>query len=189
MRVWKWIADPNVSWPPWIVNDTFVSGRWWASVNLPNPCGFVPDLRVRNQLFTSSLSKPFQLVAMPMRDPHIPCSQSFPCSWHSSDSLKISSGLSEYMLFIYYTNNGLAKAFRPNEVFPPKDSEFILMETSTSSFSRLLEHGLENCSFTAMNVPPGASELTLTPAHMKHFRLLGRLDPGSFYQIVSVIYI
>lgn len=165
-----------------------MSGRWRASVNLPNPCGFVPDLRVRNQLFTSSLGKPFHLVVMPIGDSYIPCNQSFPCSWHSSDSLKISSGLSEYMLFIYYTNNKLAEAFRPNEVFPLKDSEFILMETSTSSFSRLIEHGLENCRFTAVNVPPGASELKLTPAHMKHFCLHGRLDPGSFYQIVSVIY-
>ena len=57
------------------------------------------------------------------------------------------------MLFIDYTNNGLAEAFRPNEVFPLKDREFIRMETSTSSLSRLLEHGLENCSFTAVNIP------------------------------------
>lgn len=68
------------------------------------------------------------------------------------------------MLFIYYTNNKLAEAFRPNEVFPLKDSEFILMETSASEFSRLIEHGLENCRFTAVNVS-GASELKLTSTY------------------------
>ena len=98
------------------------------------------------------------------------------------------------MLFIDYTNNGLAEAFRPNEVFPLKDREFILTETSISSLSRLLEHGLENCSFTAVNIPgtceysAGTSELKLIPAHMKHFCLLGRLDPGAFYQTVSLVY-
>lgn len=100
------------------------------SVNLPSPHRFVPDLRVTNHLSTSSHGKHFHLVVMPVRDPHIPCNQSFPCRQHSSDLLKISSGPSKYTLLIYYTNNGLAEVFRPSEFFPLKGSVFIPLESS-----------------------------------------------------------
>ena len=90
------------------------------SVNLPSPHRFVPDLRVTNHLSTSSHGKHFHLVVMPVRDPHIPHNQSFPCRRHSSDLLKISSGPSKYTLLIYYTNNGLAEVFRPSEFFALK---------------------------------------------------------------------